>query len=61
MTRRKKVEQPTCAECGDPVRAIEGKVLLRGNAPAYRHVERPVGCALGDPLMLKNVKGAPEE
>jgi len=46
----------TCKDCQQPVRPIDGKQLLRGKAPAYRHVKPPVGCRTGDPLIEDQVQ-----
>jgi len=61
--RRKKpaVEKPTqmvCTYCGQPVAEITaGKTLVAGEREAkFRHVERPVGCRIGDPLFDGDVR-----
>jgi hypothetical protein len=54
---KRKPKGKVCINCHDPVRPIEGKVMaMRGNAAAYRHVDPPQGCALGDPLMDRQVE-----
>ena len=57
MARAKKPKRTVCINCGEDVRAIEGKILTRGNAASWRHVVRPdQSCIIGDPLMDRQVK-----
>jgi hypothetical protein len=61
VTKKPKTERAdakVCINCHEPVRPIEGKVLLKGNAASWRHVAPPLGCALGDPLKDKQVEEA---
>lgn len=54
MTKRK--TERVCINCGALVKPIDGKVLLKGNAANWRHVDRPEGCVIGDPLMDRQVR-----
>lgn len=60
MARTKTPPKVTCKHCSAEVTPLGGKQITRGKSAEYRHATAPVGCSKGDPLMRKDVRGAPK-